>query len=325
MNNLLGDYDLEILNTKYYYGKLNMGWDGCQIYGFYEEAKNILDKNKVLENDSDKILKALCYVYTISSRAHFDRNICNFLYYWLGDILINKLIAKDLFHEVIMDLFNALINDEDNKICQVPYFLMLKEDFKDFKSIFDCSEDYKSYKVKHIYHRMSCNNNYKTHLDTNIKNYDMFYSHCEVEKRGHKYCEAFRKYFPDKNSNLLSQFKCRLETKESTVDQLKESHTRAQEQPQVQPIIGGLQEEKLSVLPVTGDSPAERPSSPDYSVNTMDSQMGSYSTPSDDSSPSTIKKSITSAVSAAGLLVPPFLLYNVITITILKLNVLFYI
>ncbi|CAI7724027.1 Plasmodium vivax Vir protein, putative [Plasmodium vivax] len=310
MNDYLGDDDVDILNTKHYYGKLDKGLELCQYYEFYDKAKTELDKNAGLEKDSDKIISALCYVYTMSSNAHFDTNICNFLYYWLGNILLEKLITKDLFHEVILDLFNTLIN-KNRKICELPHSLMFKEDFKDFKLIFDCSEDYKSYKVQYINPTKSCNNNYNSHLESNIEIYNRFYSECEVHDLKKPYCDTFRKYFSDKNGNLLSQFKCKLETKDPRVRQLEKGHMEAQAQAGGRQIIGGLQgEEEFSVVPEIEDSPAEFPSSTDFYVNREDSQMGSNSLPSDGTPSSITSKSITGAVSVAGALVPSYLLYN---------------
>ncbi|KMZ94046.1 hypothetical protein PVMG_02272 [Plasmodium vivax Mauritania I] len=322
MNDYLGDDDVDILNTKHYYGKLDKGLEGCQYYEFYDKAKTELDKNAGLEKDSDKILSALCYVYTMSSNAHFDTNICNFLYYWLGDILLDKLITNVLFHEVILDLFNTLIN-KNRKICELPHSLMFNEDFKDFKLIFDCSEDYKSYKVQYINPTKSCNNNYKSHLESNIEIYNRFYSECELQDLKKPYCDTFKNYFPDRKINLLSQYKCTLETKKPTVNHLDEDHRGAQAQPQVGQIIEGLQQQKIiSVEPERGVSPLEYPSSSDSNVYTMGSQMDSNSLSSEGTPPSIISKSVTGAVSVAGALVPSYLLYNVISIIINKYNAL---
>ncbi|SCA83560.1 Plasmodium vivax Vir protein, putative [Plasmodium vivax] len=52
------------------------------------------------------------------------------------------------------------------------------------------------------------------------------------------------------------------------------------------------------------------PGSSGYSSTEGNFELDSASDPADLPSPSTIKKSITTAVSAAGLLVPPFLVYN---------------
>ncbi|KMZ88764.1 hypothetical protein PVBG_05856 [Plasmodium vivax Brazil I] len=326
MPEILDNIQLGNLRTIHYYGKLDKERESCEYFKFYNEAKHVLDSYLWQENVSDKILKSLCYVYKNSLTNNFDGDICNFLYFWLGDILLDKLMKKDFFHEVIRDIFNTLIDDKNRKICQLPHFFMIKEDFNDFKLIFDCSEDYKSYREQYINLVTSCNNDYKEHLDTHIRNYNHFYDKCKVENLKESYCTAFDKYFPEYSSYLLSQFKCRLETKHPTVDQLEEYHKITQEQPRGQQMIGGLQRgEKFSVEPGVGVSLVEHHSPSGSYVNRVDSQMGSNSLPSD-GTPSTItSKSITGAVSVAGALVPSYLLYNVISIIINKYNALLYI
>ncbi|KMZ88681.1 hypothetical protein PVBG_06088 [Plasmodium vivax Brazil I] len=318
------DKDIDILNTKYHYGNLDKGWGHCQNYTFYKAAKNILDDNKGLDNDSDKILRALCYVYTKGSREHFDKNICNFLYFWLGDILLKKLEKNIFFQNIISNLFKTLTNHDNHQICELPHFFMLEEDFKDIKTIFDCSEDYKSYNEHLLNPRMFCNNNYKTYLNTNKTNYDIFYSHCEVEQNGYKYCEAFRKYFPHYKKNLFSEFNCFLKSNETESVNLGKGHeTELVQSEGEESNIGSLQEVKLSVEHTKGvDSPALHHGSSVTQSQTNDLQMDSNSLPSDGSPSTLTSKSITGAVSVAGALVPSYLLYNVISIMINKYNAL---
>ncbi|SCA59535.1 Plasmodium vivax Vir protein, putative [Plasmodium vivax] len=292
MTNYRGDNDVDILNTKYYYGKLDMGKQGCQNYAFYDKAKTVLDRYNGLHVVSDKILKALCYVYMNSLWSTLDSDLCNFLYFWLGNILLEKLNANFLFHEVILYLFDTLIDDKYQKICKLPHSLMLKKDFENFKLIFDCSQGYKSYSKHLLSPGMSCSNKYKSYLDTDTNNYKRFYNECEVQKKEYEYCSAFTEYFPDKKSNLLSQFNCTLETKNPTVDQLEEGHKIAQVQPRRQQMIERLQQQqKISVVPEGGVSLVEHPSSSGSYLNTMNSQTESNSLPSDDT-PSSITSKI---------------------------------
>ncbi|CAI7723971.1 PIR protein [Plasmodium vivax] len=311
MDHYLDNIQLGNLRTIHYYYKLDKGRYGCEYFPFYDAATRVLDSYHWRQKDSDKILRALCYAYKNILAGYLDNDICNFLYFWLGNILLEKLVTKELFHEVILKLFNTLVDDKKDQICELPHSLMFTEDFKDFKLIFDCSEDYKSYEVQHNHPRMSCNNDYKEHLDKHISNYNYFYNKCKIENLGEPYCTAFEKYFPDKNSNLLSQFNCRLETRNPIVHQLIEDHEEAQELSQEGEMIRGLQQEqKSSVVRKRDVYPVEHPSSSDSYVNRMDSQMGGNLLPSDGIPSSITSKSVTGAVSVAGALVPSYLLYN---------------
>ncbi|KMZ89587.1 hypothetical protein PVBG_03308 [Plasmodium vivax Brazil I] len=327
MNSFLGDNYIDILNTKYYYRKLDNGWDICQKDAFYNKAKIELKRNDGLENDSDKILRALCYVYKNRLSDTLDSDKCNFLYFWLGTILLEKLIRKDFFHEIILKLFNTLLDDKDKQICQLPHSLMLKKDFEDFKLIFDSSEDYKSYSQHLLSPGISCSNKYKSYLDTHINNYSKFYNECELEKNGYEYCKAFSKYFPNNKKNLFSEFNCSLQLDEPKSVKFAEGRERELEQLQEEKSNReSPQKEKLTVAHTSVvESLALPPESSVIQSETGAFQMSSNSLPSDDPPSSITSKSITGAVSVAGALVPSYLLYNVIFIMINKYNALLYI
>ncbi|SCA81788.1 VIR protein [Plasmodium vivax] len=310
MNDYLGDDDVDILNTKHYYGKLDKGLEVCQYYEFYNKAKTVLEGNNGLQDVSDKILKGLCYVYKSSLWSTLDSDLCNFLYFWLGNILLEKLNTKILFHEVILDLFNTLIN-KNRKICELPHSLMFKEDFKDFKLIFDCSEDYKSYEVQHIYPRISCNNNYNTHLEKNTEIYNRFYSECKVQSLSKPYCDTFKKYFPNNESNLFSKFRCNLILSGPDPKKSIENREEESEQPtEKQEVEEVTHEAQLGKTQRQGAFHAEATRSSSSPIDTIISDV--YGIPEvSDGTPSTItSKSITGAVSVAGALVPSYLLYN---------------
>ncbi|KMZ89644.1 hypothetical protein PVMG_05929 [Plasmodium vivax Mauritania I] len=327
MPNYLGDKDIDILNSKYYYRKLDEGWDGCEIYAFYNKAKTVLEGNNGLQDVSDQILKALCYVYKKSLRNTLYSDMCNVLYFWLGNIFLENLVTKDLFHEVILNLFDALIDDKNQKICKLPHSLMLKKDFEDFKLIFDCSEDYKSYNTHLLSHGMSCSYNYNTHLERNVNIYNKFYDECEVEQKEHEYCKAFKKYFPNNKKNLFSKFNCSLQLNEPKYENSGTGHdSELVQSEEEESNIVSPEKEKLPLGHRSGvESLALSPGSSAIQSETGDFQSSGSSDYSDSTPPSIISKSVTGAVSVAGAIVPSYLLYNVISIMLNKYNALLYI
>ncbi|SCA60841.1 Plasmodium vivax Vir protein, putative [Plasmodium vivax] len=311
MSNYLGDQELSNLHTQYYYGKLDEGWKNCQDYSFYNTAKEKLNEYRVPRDDSDKILKALCYVYRTSSRSEFYSNTCIFLYFWLGDILLKKLTAKEFYSEIILKLFQILKND-NGQVCTNPYPYMHKDDFEKVKLIFDCSEDYKNYSMHYINHNISCNSKYKTYFNTHMNIYGEFYNECEVEEKENKYCEEFKKYFPVRKQNLLSKWKCNLQEIDPRIKNIEEEDEREEEEVHSSP--RSTEEGPGSTLsrgftdvrvPDAGISDARSP----YFDGAV-SENGSAATLSNDSTTSITSKSITGAVSVAGFLVPSYLMYN---------------
>ncbi|CAG9479384.1 unnamed protein product [Plasmodium vivax] len=309
MSNYLGDKKLGLLRTKYNYGKLDSGWDICQKDAFYNKAKTELDRNDGLQDVSDNILKALCYVYKKSLIDNFESDICKFLYFWLGNILLDKMRNKFVFFDVIRDIFDILKNHK-GKICTAPTYHIDVENFKNIKLFFDYSEDYDSYDNQITVYNQPCNNNYKKYLQKYVDTYNKFHGICQNEPHSYAYCDVFNEYFNGKNAYDLSNWKCDLQEHGHEEQELEDEKV-AQESP-LSPGLGkGVHHEKNpKEFPNVIGQKEERPGSPGYPSGEGTPFLNDTLYPADDPTPSTIKKSITSAVSAAGVLVPPFLVYH---------------
>ncbi|CAG9481947.1 unnamed protein product [Plasmodium vivax] len=308
MADILGDEKLRILQTKYYYNKLDIGMKFCDDVKFYNKAEQELSKNPELKGVSEKILKALCYVYTRSSSERIDNDICKFLYYWLGNVLLNNLNMKELYSEIILRLFESLNDGNNGKICELPYTNIDKEDFENIKLFFDYSEDYRTYKTQLYDPGMLCNDDYKSYLDAHVRMYNNMYNYCKLKLHGNMYCTEFDKFFHADDHHILSRMSCTLKPK---VEKLVEDHEQTMRQAQEQKQFGVPQHDILHVEKGTEQSrPAARPTS---SASFLDSAIPEIRSklPTEDGSSSTItSKSITGAVSVAGILVPSYLMYN---------------
>ncbi|KMZ82927.1 hypothetical protein PVIIG_05574 [Plasmodium vivax India VII] len=337
MNDFLGKKKLGNLRTKYYYDKFDNGWNTCKGNTLYNSSKQELTQRKELHDISEKVLNALCYVYETSMREGFDNDVCNFLYYWLASILLKNLKLGDFYSEIIINLFANLKNDRDGKICAIPPFTTFNiNDFNKVKLIFDFSEDYNTYKTHFSQHNLSCNKDYKDYLDKYITSYNDIRSECTTERKNYSYCSAFNHYFKNKDHDRLSTWTCKLSENDPRDLDLEEGveeeevetdgeTVKVMEQlpPNSRRGTHGVQSDNgFSFVGALGAGHFE-PAAPGLNIET--SLMGKPASPPDASSPSITSKSITGAVSVAGILVPSYLMYNVISIMIIKLNVIFYI
>ncbi|KMZ76767.1 hypothetical protein PVIIG_05848 [Plasmodium vivax India VII] len=325
MSNFLGKTALSNLRTKYYYGSLEKGYDNCQNEPFYNEAKERLKDYNWLHDVSEQILKGLCYVYRNRFKDDFQSDICKFLYFWLGSILIDRMTHNTVFFDVINDLFKTLKTNNIEKICELPHYYINVNNFKHIKFFFDYSEDYTSYKHQFTGYNHTCNREYKTYLDTYVNSYKNVRDECAKNPNLNSYCEEFNQYFKDKYDYDLSNWKCVLDEHGHEEEELEEDNVA--QDPLLTPVPGmGVHSatSQNEVSSVTGQED-HGPVYSGYPSRDITTDLNIISDPSEDSSPSTIKKSITSAASAAGLLVPPFLIYNVISIVIVQQDVLFYI
>ncbi|SCA81771.1 VIR protein [Plasmodium vivax] len=312
MSRYLGDTALSILNTKYYYTSLNKEKDDCQDEEFYKAAKKKLEDYNWLQDVSDQILKGLCYVYRKRLKGNFESNICKFLYFWLGNILLDKMSHNVVFFDVILDLFNILKNDEIGKFCELPRYYINKNNFKYIKFFFDYSQDYNNYREQLTGNNPSCNYEYKTYLETYVNFYKSVRDECAKYPNRNSYCNEFYQHFNGKSEYLLSNWKCELQEHGREEQELEDEEEEVAEESKLPTIHG------MGVYPVTNqneDSSEKEqekngPGSPGYPSGEGTPFLNDTLYPADDPTPSTIKKSITSAASAAGVLVPLFLVYH---------------
>ncbi|KMZ96453.1 hypothetical protein PVNG_05438 [Plasmodium vivax North Korean] len=324
INKIILNTQLSNLNTNFYYTSLNGGYDNCQHVEFYNAAKVKLKENHLNEEVSEQILKGLCYVYRKSFVKESVKYICNFLYYWLGDILSDKMSNKVVFLDVIRDLFNILENHK-GKICTAPINYHINvENFKNIKLFFDYSEDYNNYIGQLNTHNPPCNEKYKNYLQKYVDTYNKFQRECQDKRTYYGYCDLFNKYFDKKNPTHLSKWTCKLDNNEpeaeKTYDETEEMET--QRLPAYE--MRGQATNSIGRLKGGREEGTEYPSPSNYLPH-EDASVNNISSDSSDGTPSTItSKSITGAVSVAGALVPSYLLYNVISIMINKCNALLY-
>ncbi|CAI7721652.1 PIR protein [Plasmodium vivax] len=319
MSTFLGKIKLNNLRTKHYYYNFDNEIGECDGDVFIETAKSELAMRNELLPVSEKILKALCFVYKRSMRQNFDKDICKFFYFWLGNILLNKLEKRkrQFYTYIISNIFKSLNSAGNGKVCELPHFYIHENDFDNVKRIFDYSEDYSSYKIQLTEHYPPCNSDYKSYLDAYVETYKKLSDECAATGYHTGYCKEFHYYFQGKDENLLSTWKCNLHENDPRDHDLGEEEKEADDETLkgVEQIPSNSRIESHDVqsdhgLASVGALRAGHFRSAAPGLDTETSLMGRPSSPTDASSPSITSKSITGAVSVAGILVPSYLMYN---------------
>ncbi|CAI7719368.1 PIR protein [Plasmodium vivax] len=313
MEKVLGQSELDILNTKINYDYFDKYTNYCAKYPNITEAKHKLNGGFWINNISDTLLNALCYVYKRQKDGTLDENSCNYLYYWLGSKVLTNLRLKNFFSEVMNTIYDILSEGERGKVCDPVKYNIRYRNFQKFKDIFDFSEIYNNYRLHFIKVNPSCDKNY----DDAIKSYQVLYNslrnECTIENTNYheEYCEVFREHFPNEKHSEISSWKCKLQEPEEQDQQLVEEPTDDARKDQMPERPEKIVEQRnhLPGLLQTRQF-VEHPSALHPGLHTGNTVMDRPLDHSDNSSPSTITKSVTSAVSAAGVLVPPFLIYN---------------
>ncbi|CAG9473064.1 unnamed protein product [Plasmodium vivax] len=320
MSTFLGKIKLNNLRTKHYYYNFDNEIGECDGDVFIETAKSELAMWNELLPVSEKILKALCFVYKRSMRQNFDKDICKFFYFWLGNILLNNLEKRkrQFFIDIIVNIFNSLNSAGNGEVCKPPHIYIYENDFDDIKQIFDYSEDYSSYRIQLTEHNPPCNSEYKSYLDAYVNTYNKLRGECAATGYLTGYCKEFHNYFHGKDADLLSTWSCDLQENDPRDKELEEeeeveddNETAARIERSSPTFRIGAQDP--SFIHIHSSGGAVRDAVHDGPVSSLlqgKSLMGSDSSSPDASSPSIASKSITGAVSVAGILVPSYLMYN---------------
>ncbi|SBS94139.1 PIR Superfamily Protein [Plasmodium ovale curtisi] len=196
--------------TKYNYYNLDYNKVYYTDNTFYSYEKNELDDIPSINNISDKLLKAVCYIHNNKDRSNFDKEICSYLYYWIGDALFASF-DNTFFDKVISILYQDLRYSDQCKLCEPIYREINKTDFQKIKLMHDFSSDYRNYKIHLANSNATCNANYKNDLYNYVDNYKKFYIYCQIEQKKDKHCEEFHKFFGDKKYGELSTLSCVIE------------------------------------------------------------------------------------------------------------------
>ncbi|VVA00145.1 PIR protein [Plasmodium vivax] len=311
MEEVLGNDKLENLPTKYNYYSLDKGKAICGEYKFYKDAQLKLSSDDGLQKVSEKILKAMCYMYTKKSSNQLDSEMCKYFYYWLGDVLLKKINNQNFTSAYLISLYGALNNDGDEIVCEPIYSYIDKVNFKDIKLIFDYSEDYENYKLDLNKPNPLCNKSYQEYLQTYVNKYKVLHGYCDLEKRSDTYCKEFHKHFSNKEHNLLSTWSCYLEGTKLQLNLIGDNQGKVVEEAQIGKSSTGKERgAELKETKVEGRAQAEPPVLTASSLETGSSLMSSSSEVEDSSSISTTSKYIANVASVAGIVIPSYLVYN---------------
>ncbi|KMZ77195.1 hypothetical protein PVIIG_06345 [Plasmodium vivax India VII] len=321
MGNILGDDSLKLLRTKRNYKKFDEEYGTCKGVMFYPAATEELSDFGGFPLISDKILKAVCYVYNESKTSNFDDDTCNFLYFWLGNMLFSNLKDTKFVSEVIIRLYQRLNENPNQSVCDIPHISMQEKDFQRIKLIFDYSQDYYNYKLDLASYNPPCNGEYRKYLTTYVDNYKHLYKECIEQNQRHSYCTEFLKYYDVTKHGDLYSWKCNLTETLSKAQPSEREAENKERQAQLGLSSGrGGVEQPLQQTYETAQvyQGIPNPLSPYPKMP----EEGIVSTTPDGTSPTIISKSVTGAVSVAGALVPSYLLYNVMSIMFNKHNAL---
>ncbi|KMZ77141.1 hypothetical protein PVIIG_06178 [Plasmodium vivax India VII] len=208
MTNHLTRENVEKLTSKINYSNFERGGGNCDGVSFYSNVTDELKDKLILRDISDKITKALCYVYMKKPyHSNFESDLCSYIYYSLGDKIYSKTSNKGEFTKIMRMLYEVLNVTDKNIICKHFNYEINRDTFYKNKMLFDYSQDYGNINI-HTAGYITCNKVYKEYMEDYIRTYKDAYSNCYGRNENKYDCKTFFSLFPKDKYNELSTFNC---------------------------------------------------------------------------------------------------------------------
>ncbi|GAB69897.1 CYIR protein, partial [Plasmodium cynomolgi strain B] len=197
------------------YSYFENGQKGCESLDFYSNISEEFKQTYQLYNlkgISDKILKALCFIYNRKGNRqnNFDNEYCSYLYYWLGDKIYPKVNNKAVFSRIINMIYEELYRSipEYFIVCPFVYAPIDKVIFNKNKLLFDYSKDYVNIELDTAHDLTTCDEKYYNYINQYISTYKEAYSDCYNGEGKNLDCSYFSTLFKIEHHEKLSSYKC---------------------------------------------------------------------------------------------------------------------
>ncbi|GAW84402.1 variable surface protein [Plasmodium gonderi] len=220
----LGYEDLKKLPSKLMYTIFDKGEDNCENASFWSVSESLLKTYKLPINVCDKILKGLCYAYKSNERKAFNLDDCDYLYFWLCDVLHNNLSDRRTFSTVADILIFFLKSKNFTDICKKDKYNINQGNFREIKLLFDFSKDYDKLREYDPKPNKFCSDSFNLYLSEYILNYYQCRNKCTDSGNEGATCFAFSKYIKDKVKMNIGEWRCNSEKDQSSLVSLEINH-----------------------------------------------------------------------------------------------------
>ncbi|CAA9986998.1 KIR protein [Plasmodium knowlesi strain H] len=186
----------------HFYSKFNSSTGEC-AEGYNRNVKEkILHMESGAETYADSIREAECYVSrvgrsTASSSHSYYKDRCNFLYFWIGNMLSSKLTNGVLFPTIMQLIYTELDNWYGMHECKILSTNADSNLFQEMKRIFDYYHDYGTIVGITNDGKPHCKTEYEDYVDALRTAYTNVETYCKVDTKNASddYCKWFQEKF----------------------------------------------------------------------------------------------------------------------------------
>ncbi|ANQ10578.1 KIR protein [Plasmodium coatneyi] len=171
--------------------------------------------------NDEEIANAWCILSKLNIKGTQCEKLCDFFYFWLGDMLCDKFVRNIQFQDIMQQIYTALNGSSDNCKYQPMHSTVSCSDFKKGKVVFDYYHDYRTIirelKASEGSCATHCTTKYKNYLDGADNKYKMVKAGSSVNS--HDYYDQIVKEIKDNGGSIPppSQLTCRTVSTEMLV------------------------------------------------------------------------------------------------------------
>ncbi|KMZ86078.1 hypothetical protein PVMG_05618 [Plasmodium vivax Mauritania I] len=192
------------------YDNFELAKDDCTSLHDFSDIKNDLKIYYIPYDISDKIAKAICFIYNKKKNLtdKFDTDLCPYLYYWIGDKIYSNISETAKFIRIVNMIYEVLNNTNFHNICYPIKVDIDKVTFNNNKLLFDYSMNYKHIHLNTISGATRCDEDYIEFIKQYINIYKDAYFNCTEGDKKKYDCEYFKTLFQNCEQEKLGSFHC---------------------------------------------------------------------------------------------------------------------
>ncbi|SCA81988.1 VIR protein [Plasmodium vivax] len=203
--------DLKGLPSNFHYYYFDNEHRDCHSLDFHSNIKDEFQGYYNLNHIFDKIVKALCFIYNRKkdTEENFDKELCSYLYYWLGDKIYANISDTKVFKKIINTIYHEINSTDLPWICNPLYEEIDQETFKNNKLLFDYSKDRENIRLSTVNALTTCDEHYKKVIEKYKDVYIDAYSNCNIYGRKKYDCSKFSEILRNEPNKELPSFYCK--------------------------------------------------------------------------------------------------------------------
>ncbi|KMZ77242.1 hypothetical protein PVIIG_05195 [Plasmodium vivax India VII] len=211
-----------MLPSQWFYRRFPHGHGAWKDQIFWDQIEEKFMVHTDIREIYYTLLYGLCYVsYNMKATEPDYEKRWDFLYYWIGEKIFEKLKIESKFQDIMHILDDVKLKFDNNKYTY-DFSQISKNDFTQLKFIYDYVQDYETIQDTISQSNVACSKKISEHIIECFQKYNALKSRCDSSKD--KFCQIFKNIIEQNGNKEFTELKCSVVKDAELPAKLKESH-----------------------------------------------------------------------------------------------------